>query len=260
MQVVLLCITALILAADQFAGLHILCRPLIACTIVGAVLGSAETGISCGAAAEVLQMMTDQSGRNEWTRPSLLLSGIAAVIMMKEGGAAASEAGGFAAGFAAVGLLINVLAMSLNTAFLPAARKAAAEGKSGRLTVLNFLPLLIVSAVYAGTAVWISGHAGADLSAFVKNWGWLSSAASAAGALTACVGLAVLMRNIQTKNMTGALFGGAAVAALCVKSGMGQEGLLVCVLAAFAAGAYDFFRNKPAKAEKNVKGGGQKWW
>ncbi len=260
MQIFLLCITVFILAADQFAGLHVLCRPLTACTLAGAVLGDMKTGLACGAAAEVLQTAADQTGRNEWSRPVFLLYGIASVIMAVKGGMSVTEAAGFASGFALIGLLINVLVMNLNAVFLPAARNAAATGDSKKLTAFNFIPLFILSALYAGVSVWLFSHADADIAAFTEEWGWLSGTASAAGSLTACVGLAVLMRNIQMKNMTGALFGGAAVAALCLKSGMGQEGLLVCVMAAFAAGAYDFYRNKPAKTEKSTKGGGQKWW
>jgi mannose/fructose/N-acetylgalactosamine-specific phosphotransferase system component IIC len=99
-----------------------------------------------------------------------------------------------------------------------------------------------------------------DLSGKIAGWDWLFRAAMAAGSLSACVGFAVLIRNIQMKNMTGALFAGAAIAVLCIKSGMGQEGLIICAMSAFAAGAYDFYSRKTAKQEKTVKGGGQKWW
>lgn len=56
MQVILLAIVTFIFAIDQFSLTELLYRPIIACPIIGAILGDAKTGLAVGGTYELMMV------------------------------------------------------------------------------------------------------------------------------------------------------------------------------------------------------------
>ena len=263
MEIVLLCLVILILTADQFALTGILNRPLVACTVIGAVLGNAATGAVIGGTLWLLLISYEQTFRfTEKGMSFVIYSAIACIFAIKSGmetGAAVSSA----AAFAALGTYVTYALFDLNTAFLPMARKAAETRNEKKLLLSMVLPLLlhgIVNAALAAAAYSAGAGAVAMFESIEAKAGWLLNAFAAAGVLIPCIGFAVLLRNIGTKNIQGALAAGVAFGALISTYFYKGFGMVLLVLIAFAIGSYDYHNRSESDQNQSLKGGGQKWW
>ena len=78
--------------------------------------------------------------------------------------------------------------------------------------------------------------------------------------LLPCVGIAILLRNLSLHEYPEAFYVGIVVAAFFALINQSQMILLVVMLMAVSLGLYDFHKNNTVTVEKDVKGGGKKWW
>ena len=108
MQVILLAIATFIFAIDQFSLTETIYRPMIACPIIGLILGDLQTGLVIGGTYELMMVGNMPVGGAQ--PPNAGLAAIMAVVL----GASLEEqdpqaALGLAIPFALLGILIIVL-------------------------------------------------------------------------------------------------------------------------------------------------------
>ncbi len=259
----LLTLILFVAGIDRRGLFGILRRPLVLCTLAGAAMGNATTGASVGAALEILCIAcetTNVSGANE---DGFAFCSLMAVVLAISAGLDASGAAVAALPFALIGGLAGNALSLVDTLFLPLARSAAEKRDEKLLSIYHFIPMLVNGIAYA-----VCGTILASLGASASGWivsftaanGWLMETLRMAASLVPCIGLAVLLRNIQMKDVYGCFFGGAAIMMLCAKLAMGPAGLFVAAGAAVTVG-YVVYQMRLAKPQdKNTKGGASKWW
>ena len=268
MEGILIALAVFLLSMDQQVLTRTLHRPLIACTIFGAILGDVQTGAAAGAAIE-LTLLTFDNERYFLTRPASVLYSCFAVLLAVKAGMNAQEASGAAIVFLGIGAGIAHLLSVVNLVFLQQARKAAETRNEKKLAAANFIPLILSGLVCAVIA--FAGSASAD--SFVTamenagdQWGWILEGFAAAAYLLPLVGFAVLLRNLSAKDMPGAIFAGFACAVLAGSLLSYEAAAVVCAMIAFGIGAYDYHQNLKstekvsAAAEKTKKGDSKQWW
>ncbi len=268
MEGILIALAVFLLSMDQQVLTRTLHRPLIACTLFGAILGNPQTGLTVGAALE-LMLLTFDTERYFLSRPASVLYSCYAVLLAVKAGMNAQEASGAAIVFLGIGAGIVHLLSVLNLAFLNQARKAAETRNEKKLAAANFLPLIISGLIPAVIA--LAGAANAE--SFVTaaetlgdTWGWILEGFAVTAFLLPLVGFAVLLRNLSAKDMPGAFFAGFACAVVAGTLLSYEAAAVVCAMIAFGIGAYDYHLNLgsrdtvSAPAEKTKKGESKQWW
>jgi PTS system N-acetylgalactosamine-specific IIC component len=252
----LIAILVFILTLDQSSFLRVLHRPLIACTLFGIVLNDPAKGAAVGAAMELIVLGAENRYVNT------VLYSVMAVVLAVQSGMDVNTAIASALVFAWLGMYADGAFTAISAAFLPMARKAAENRDEKKLALANFLPGILKALLF--TVLACLAYTGGEsfrttVSSLEKNAGWVMAGLAAAGSLMKCLGFAVILRNIQIREISGALVAGAAFAALIVTTGISGATLLICAMLAFALAAYDYSlqANETAAAEK---GGASKWW
>ena len=268
MEGILIALAVFLLSMDQQVLTRALSRPLIACTVFGMILGNVTAGATVGAALELI-VLTFNTEVYYLHRPSTVLLSCFTVLLAVKGGFAAEEAIGLAIIFIGIHAGIVHLLSVFNTAFLPSARKAAETRNEKKLAAVNFIPLVIsglVPAVVAYLGVMNAEAYAASLETAGENLGWILEGFAAAAYLLPLLGFAVLLRNLNAKDMPGAFFAGFACAVLAGSLFSFESAAVICAIFAFAIGAYDYHANikgsgASSNTEKTVKKGesGQ-WW
>ncbi len=276
-MVPVLFIAAFLLGIDQFSLSRILYRPLIACTIIGLILGNVSQGIIVGTTLEMLLVgyQAERDGMMTGETGGFLLFSIVITVFVISSGMSTAAAVGAASSLTAIGVYINYALLNVNTLFLPLARKAAGTANEKKLAAANFIPMLLTGIVYGGlaAAAYLGGSALTDtLSSLSSNAGWVLNAFAVAGMLMPCIGLAVLMRNIGYEKRKGMFFAGVAAGAVMILVSAKSGSLLLCAVAAFSIAAFEYRidskndddseRSEKSQTIKQneVKGGAQKWW
>lgn len=271
---VLLFLVVFLLACDQNA-LKILHRPLIACCLIGAVMQDVNTGIIVGSSLELIYVVYEsQSDSPFFMNGGYLLSSIVGCVLAISSGLDTSSAVSGAISCTYIGAFIDYLLRDVNVIFLPFARKAAEKTDEKKLALANFMPMILTGIVYGVIAVAacsLGESAAEDLTALQSDYGWITSSLAIAGMLIPCVGYAILLRNIGTKDVTGALLAGVAFGALFSLIAMHYTSLLFVFIMGISIALYDYHANTKKKEEsvkeeekpkmKNtIKGGAEKWW
>lgn len=252
-----LCLLVFLIAADSGIGSRILHTPLVACTLIGAVLGDVQTGLAVGAQAEIVAILLQMED-----------SGMAAfcaavTIGVIQGGADASSI-----------LSLPVLAACaadgavklISTLFVPMARNAAAKGSDGRMAAANFIPLLLRGVLAASLAGYLYANASEAvnmLQTLVTDQPWLLRMIEIWTWILPFVGIAVILRNLDLKNHYGVLLAGAGTAVIGAASGSAI--VFAAALIGIGIAAYDYKKNEGEKTSgtgmtEKKKGSAEKWW
>jgi PTS system N-acetylgalactosamine-specific IIC component len=255
-------ILAFLMACDENTLTRVLHRPLAACTLFGAALGNTAAGLAAGAVLEIEALGFDAAG----IPSNYILSSLAAAVLAANGTGAAESALA-AAALMPAGYLLRQVSGLASTALLPMARKAASERKEGGMLAAMLVSIVISGAVFGAAAILLASK-GKDIaswySGLVSANGWILYGLYAGGIFTAAAGIAVLMRNLNVKEMPGVFFAGAAAAAVMCACGLPQAAALLCGLAAFGLSCMDYSvrkgGNEKAAEPKPVKKGGAQWW
>lgn len=258
--------TGLIAAVLFFAGcgqyglFGILQRPLILCGVLGAAMGNVTSGMAVGAVLETAAIVRDTMTEVNHSRNGMAFAAMMAVIFAVVNKMDTASAAAAAMAFAMVGYGVNALCEIAGIAFLPLARSAAEKADDRKLTVSLIGPMLVSGILYAVCGVLLAGHADMDVDAFAADYGWLISGLRIAASLLPCIGLAVLLRNISLKNVSGAFWiGASAMAMLMSISGNTAFSAIVIVLGIGFA-MYDYQSSDTAQPVEKKTGGSGKWW
>ena len=198
-ECVLLAILTFFFAIDQFSLTEIVYRPIIACPIIGIILGDMETGLAVGGAQP----------------PNAVLGGIVAMVFAVKANMDTNAALGACMIFATFGQYVVTLTFTIMSGLMAKADKAAEEANPRGITNVLNISMLILGSLFAVIAVlaYTGGTAMADtLQSLSDNASWLMGGLSMAGLMMRFVGFGILLKIMFANDMWGYLLSGFALA------------------------------------------------
>jgi PTS system N-acetylgalactosamine-specific IIC component len=249
MQVVLLAIVTFIFAIDQFSLTELLYRPIIACPIIGAILGDVNTGLVIGGTYELMMVGNMPVGGAQ--PPNAVLGGVVAMIFAVKSQLPVDQALGLAVVFSIFGQYAVTLTFTVMSGLMASADKAAENADPKGITRVNLTSMVILGTLFAILAVvaYVGGEAaGNALQSFSKSASWLMGGLGAAGGMMRYVGFAVLLKIMLADDMWGIYLAGFAAAALFgnLTATSGATLILVAFIGA-AIAIYDYNTNVKIK-------------
>lgn len=250
MQVVLLAIVTFIFAIDQFSLTELLYRPIIACPIIGAILGDVKTGLVVGGTYELMMVGNMPVGGAQ--PPNAVLGGVVAMIFAVKSQLPVDQALGLAVVFSLFGQYAVTLTFTFMSGMMARADKAAAEANPKGITQVNLISMCFLGTLFAilAVAAYVGGEAaGNALNAFSESASWFMGGLGGAGGMMRYVGFAVLLKIMLADDMWGIYLAGFAAAALLgnVDATSGAT-LLLCAFIGVAIAIYDYTMNVKIKS------------
>ncbi|CDG17429.1 PTS mannose/fructose/sorbose transporter subunit IIC [Xenorhabdus doucetiae] len=140
-QLVLIFIVACIAGMGSILDEFQFHRPLIACTLIGLVLGDVKTGIIIGGTLEMIALGWMNIGAA--VAPDAALASIISTILVIAGGQDVGAGIALAIPLAAAGQVLTILVRTLTVGFQHAADKAAENGNLRAISVLHISALML---------------------------------------------------------------------------------------------------------------------
>lgn len=134
LQIVLIFVVACIAGMESILDEFQFHRPLVACTLVGAMLGDMKTGIIIGGTLEMIALGWMNIGAA--VAPDAALASIISTILVIAGNQSIGAGIALAIPLAAAGQVLTIIVRTISVGFQHAADKAA---NSGNLTALSWL-------------------------------------------------------------------------------------------------------------------------
>lgn len=253
-EVVLLAIVTFIFAIDQFSLTELIYRPMIACPIIGLILGSPETGLVVGGTYELMMVGNMPIGGAQ--PPNAVLGGIVAMIFAVKANMTTDAALGACMIFATFGQYIVTLVFTFASTLNAKADKAAEAANPRGITACLNIHMLILGALFAVIAIvaYAGGTAAAgSLQAFADSATWFMAGLGAAGAMMRFVGFSILMKIMMAGDMWGWLLAGFALVQLF--GGVEATASAALVLVAFVGICFALLDFRINSIAKNAEGG-----
>lgn len=265
-------IMVLIIVLDKYCFTHVLQRPLITCTLLGACLGHTTEAMIVGGTLELYYIGYEAYGEYAPVSSGFFISSLTATYLVSNG-TDSSIAISTASSILAIGLLVEYLLSLVNLVFVPSARKDAEKTNINAIGVKMFVGVVLACIAYVGYSYVLSSKLDSIqtlLTTFVSNYPYVLSGIHAIAILMPCIAFAILLRNIGFKDVPSALFAGCAVGLLLLSTTTSTiSGTIVsCIAIALACYDYHHYQNKSiqsntkeeVKASNTIKGGAEKWW
>ena len=248
-QIVLLAVVTFIFAIDQFSLTETIYRPMIACPIIGLILGDVKTGLAVGGTYELMMIGNMPVGGAQ--PPNAVLGAIVAMIFAVKAGMKVEEALGAAVVFSMMGQYIVTLVFTVMSGLMASADKAAENANPAGITKVNAISCCLLGGLFAVIAVvaYVGGTALAGpLQSLSDNASWLMGGLGAAGGMMRYVGFAVLLKIMLANDMWGIYLAGFAAAAILgnIPATSGATLMLVAFIG-IAIAMYDFNTNLKLK-------------
>lgn len=161
LQIVLIFIIACIAGMESVLDEFQFHRPLVACTLIGLVLGDMKTGIIIGGTLEMIALGWMNIGAA--VAPDAALASIISTILVIAGGQSVGAGIALAIPLAAAGQVLTIIVRTITVAFQHAADKAAANGNLSAISWIHVTALILqamriaipaaIVAVSVGTSV-----------------------------------------------------------------------------------------------------------
>ncbi|PKH26906.1 PTS mannose/fructose/sorbose transporter subunit IIC [Enterobacterales bacterium CwR94] len=161
LQIVLIFIVACIAGMGSVLDEFQFHRPLVACTLIGIILGDMKTGIIIGGTLEMIALGWMNIGAA--VAPDAALASIISTILVIAGGQSVGAGIALAIPLAAAGQVLTIIVRTLTVGFQHAADKAAEKGNLNAISWLHVSALLLqamriaipaaIVAVSVGTSV-----------------------------------------------------------------------------------------------------------
>lgn len=254
-ECVLLAILTFFFAIDQFSLTEIVYRPIIACPIIGLVLGDMETGLVVGGTYELMMIGNMPIGGAQ--PPNAVLGSVVAMIFAIKANMDTNAALGACMIFATFGQYVVTLTFTIMSGLMAKADKAAAEANPKGITAVLNISMLILGSLFAVIAIvaYVGGTAMADsLNSLNENASWLMGGLSAAGGMMRFVGFGVLLKIMFANDMWGYLLGGFALA--LVFGNIDATASAALILVAFIGIMLALIDFKMSSLSKNAGNGG----
>lgn len=192
-QGILLAVMAIIVGFDFWLeGLYIF-RPIIVCTLTGAILGDLTTGLVAGGLTELaFAGLTPVGGTQP---PNPILAGIMTTVIAYTTGADVKATIGLALPFSFLMQYVILFYYSAFSVFMNKADKYAEEGDTKAFTRLNLTTTLIVGLTY-GVIVFLCTYVAQEpMKVLVESMPeWLKHGFEIAGGILPAVGFGLLLR------------------------------------------------------------------
>lgn len=257
MEVILLAIVTFIFAIDQFSLTELLYRPIIACPIIGLILGDLNAGLVVGGTYELMMIGNMPVGGAQ--PPNAVLGGIVAMIFSVKLGFSVEQALGASIVFAVFGQYAVTTTFALMSGIMASADAAAEKADPKGIVKVNFISMLILGSLFALFAVlaYVGGETmGQQLQELSEKAKWFMVGLGAAGGMMRYVGFAILLKIMLANDMWGIYFAGFAAAAILgnISATSGATLLLVAFIGA-AIALYDFNNNVKINSMSAGNGG-----
>lgn len=255
LQIVLVALVTFIFAIDQFSLTEVLYRPMVACPILGLILGDLQTGLVIGGTYELMMVGNMPIGGAQ--PPNAVLGAVVAMIFAVTANMDIDAALGAAMIFATMGQYVVTIVFTINSGFNKMCDDAAAAANTGKITTALNLAMALLGGLFAVIAVvaCVAGAAAEPaLTALSENASWVMGGLSAAGGMMRFVGFAVLLKIMMGNDMWGYLLGGFSLSLVFGCSGVASATLLLMAFVGFMFAFNDFLTNK--KIAENAGMGG----
>ena len=256
LQALLLAVATFIFAIDQFSLTELLYRPIIACPIIGLILGDVNTGLVIGGTYELMMVGNMPVGGAQ--PPNAVLGSIVAMIFAVKSGLPVDQALGLAVVFSVFGQYVVTFTFTFMSYIMAKADKAAENADPAGITGVNILSMCILGglAVLALVAFFGGNAASEALKSFSENASWFMGGLGAAGGMMRYVGFAVLLKIMLANDMWGIYFAGFTAAAILgnIEATKGATLILVAFIG-FAIAMYDYNTNVKIKQLTSNNGG-----
>ena len=257
LQALLLAVATFIFAIDQFSLTELLYRPIIACPIIGVILGDVKTGLVIGGTYELMMVGNMPVGGAQ--PPNAVLGSIVAMIFAVKSGLPVDQALGLAVVFSVFGQYVVTFTFTFMSYIMAKADQAAENADPAEITDINILSMCILGGLFAVLALvaFFGGDAAsATLKSFSENASWFMGGLGAAGKMMRYVGFAVLLKIMLANDMWGIYFAGFTAAAILgnIKATSGATLILVAFIG-FAIAMYDYNTNVKIKQLTSNNGG-----
>lgn len=259
LQVILLAIVTFILAIDQFSLTELLYRPIIACPLIGLILGDLNTGLVVGGTYELMMIGNMPVGGAQ--PPNAVIGSVVAMIFSIKSGMKIDAALASSMIFALLGQYGVTFTFTLMSGLMKKADKAAKEADPKGITNVNVISCCVIGGLFALIAVlaYFGGVAAKQpLEEFSKNASWFMSGLGAAGGMMRYVGFAILMKIMLSNDLWGIYLAGFAAASIFgnIEATKGATLILVAFIGV-AIALYDYNMSIRIKEMKAVGGGVQ---
>lgn len=255
-ELVLIAVVTFIMAIDQFSLTEIAYRPIIACPIIGAIMGDMTTGLVVGGTYELMMIGNMPVGGAQ--PPNAVLGGIVAMVFAVKANMDIEAALGAAMIFATFGQYLVTLVFTINSGLMAAADKAAAEANpAGITTVMNIAMALLGGSFAVIACIAYAGGSAMEpvLTSIATNASWILGGLGAAGGMMRFVGFAVLLKIMMGNDMWGYLLGGFALALVIGSTGVAGATLILVAFLGFMFAFNDFLTNKKIADNAGSMGG-----
>ena len=203
------CISGMGSVLDEFQT-H---RPLIACTLIGLILGDLTTGIIIGGTLEMMALGWMNIGAA--MAPDAALASIISTIIVIAGKQEMGAGIALAVPLAAAGQVLTIFARTITVFFQHQADKYAEKGDLKGIDMCHLLALIIqalrVSIPALIVAIFIGTEAVQNMLNAIPQW--LSGGLGVAGGFIVVVGYAMVINMMEAKYLMPFLFLGFVVAA-----------------------------------------------
>lgn len=212
-QMILLVIVAAIAGMGSVLDEGQTHRPLVACTLVGLVLGDMKTGIILGGTLELLALGWMNIGAA--MAPDAALASVISAILVIVGKQSIGAGIAVAIPIAAAGQMLTIFVRTIVVFFQHLADKYAEQGNCRGIEMCHFLALLLQGIRVAVPAVLVASVAGTDtvtaLLAAIPEV--VSRGLQVAGGFIVVVGYAMVINMMAAKYLMPFFFLGFAIAA-----------------------------------------------
>ncbi|MDF9825460.1 PTS system N-acetylgalactosamine-specific IIC component [Breznakia sp. PF5-3] len=242
LQIILLALITFIFAIDQFSLTEVAYRPIIACPIIGLVLGDFKTGLIVGGTYELMMVGNMPVGGAQ--PPNAVLGAVVAMVFSVKANMGIDAALGTAVIFSVFGQYAVTLTFTLISGFMAKADSAAEKGDTKGIASVNYISMGILGSLFAVMAVlaYVGGSAiGNYLQNFAASFSWVMAGLDAAGGMMRYVGFAILLKIMLANDLWGIYLAGfAAAAALGNISATAGATLLLVAFIGVAIAVNDF--------------------
>lgn len=136
-------------------------RPLIACTVVGLILGDVTTGVILGGTLELIALGWMNIGAAQ--SPDSALASVIATILVVVGKQDIQAGIAIALPVAAAGQVLTVIARTITVAFQHAADKEAEKANFNKIILLHFSALIVQAMRVAIPSTIVAAFVSADM-------------------------------------------------------------------------------------------------
>lgn len=168
-------------------------RPLIACTVIGLILGDVTTGIILGGTLELIALGWMNIGAAQ--SPDSALASVIATILVIVGNQNIQNGIAIALPVAAAGQVLTVFARTITVGFQHAADRAAEDANFRRIEILHFSALFVqalrVAIPSTIVAIFVSATMVENMLAFIPDV--VTGGLAVAGGFIVVVGYAMVL-------------------------------------------------------------------